>query len=1203
MLVEQAAPATGLPATVAPSSVAARLADGLIRSMAIARAKLAAWATAAVLLVGTAAGVGLYQPAGAQPKGADAAPTPLVDASAQAKDAEKNLATLVLRISLAPAGEGKFDPKYSLYHVLMYVPNLRLEPPANGPDGKPTEAYARITKEEAKKVLDALWNMGFFDGRTLPQAGGFGHGNGFGPGSPMGSSGHTGFGPRPGGGFPPEPAKVDRTAPHALVTLRYQGGEDPTQRELVCPWGADMLKLLDGIRACVEGDGAKALDRLLAQLSDERKKWAPDPLAEDLKRLQGSWAVHSLAEHEIIDPNEGPVARLTIDGKRITLKAHIQYKPRLDTDMITGTFELVEAGGSRKLVIRGTRDTISKQEQISWSLPYEFVGNQLRLVLPASVAGPPAPDPKTGIRQLVFTRQLPATTSEWGEASHGVQARIRTAKTKFAPGQAPTFDFDVRDTHAGLAGKPWHWQAPRVGEAARVEVDGVWYKYSDRDLKKFGAEQLALGQTVEKWATVALTDDWWAVANGSGLGLPMRLRLTPGKHKVRVAYDFFPSVPEAAAAAAVSGVLEIEIVTADGRSPDTASPWGKPSEGLCLRIRSDTDRLGAFPGPTIAVDVKLEPSPVETKPTAWSAVPDWQFARLEVDGVWYQARDRLRDFIAPREVRPSGEIKDWAEVPLGAAWVDERAETAERPVLRLAPGKHTVRVSYTFWKASQAMTMASPVSGPLEIVVPGEVPKVGANESKWGEPTGGIRARIRTAKPRYIVGEAIRIDYDVKADAKPANRNWSAGIVGAHARVQVDGTWYVFNATTYEFPIKHALSAGQEVAPWTMVRLDRMWVAEKTDPAVELVLNPGKHTLRVEFAFESDSTKPPTACPVSGPLEIEVMPETTTDIGWRPQTTWKPFAGAAVVDLAAPDQKHLFTAGKTGLTVWDLSGKEPKAGQIFEYAFSGIQFAGLDGDGQPLLLRRTTREHPMGPLQADLSVARLSDLNENLKPQFGVMADSLRAWAVRPDGKVIAVLLTGWKDVRLVNVNTGMDRVLEAPKETADRFAFPHGLLWSPDGRLLVGLGSNDYPVTGKMNGMVVCWNAETGKVIWQAEEPDGQSVGAMSRDGRVLVTSGRLGKRLNVWELATGKKIGEPSANGVTAIGVSPDGKTVAAGTFTDTDPRMPVLEIWDLSLKAPSRHVRVPAAVQSIAFCPDGRAFATADQSGEVRWWVREN
>ena len=56
-------------------------------------------------------------------------------------DAEKNLDTFTLRISLAPKGEGKFDPKYSLYHVLLYVPNLRLEPPANGPDGKPIEAY------------------------------------------------------------------------------------------------------------------------------------------------------------------------------------------------------------------------------------------------------------------------------------------------------------------------------------------------------------------------------------------------------------------------------------------------------------------------------------------------------------------------------------------------------------------------------------------------------------------------------------------------------------------------------------------------------------------------------------------------------------------------------------------------------------------------------------------------------------------------------------------------------------------------------------------------------------------------------------------------------------------------------------------------------------------------------------------------------
>src|SRR5947209_20503676 len=111
-----------------------------------------------------------------------------------------------------------------------------------------------------------------------------------------------------------------------------------------------------------------------------------------------------------------------------------------------------------------------------------------------------------------------------------------------------------------------------------------------------------LGQTVEKWVSVGLTDEWWAGANRSGLGLPRRLKLAPGKHTVRVAYDFSATLAGRAAAKPVSGPMEIEIVGPDGKPAGAVSPWGEPAEGLRLRIRSGTDLLGAFGGPGIAVD-------------------------------------------------------------------------------------------------------------------------------------------------------------------------------------------------------------------------------------------------------------------------------------------------------------------------------------------------------------------------------------------------------------------------------------------------------------------------------------------------------------------------------------------------------------------------------------------------------------------------
>jgi WD40 repeat protein len=163
-------------------------------------------------------------------------------------------------------------------------------------------------------------------------------------------------------------------------------------------------------------------------------------------------------------------------------------------------------------------------------------------------------------------------------------------------------------------------------------------------------------------------------------------------------------------------------------------------------------------------------------------------------------------------------------------------------------------------------------------------------------------------------------------------------------------------------------------------------------------------------------------------------------------------------------------------------------------------------------------------------------------------------------------------------------------------------LLFSRDGKTLIGLGSNEYPVTGKMNGLVVRWDAETGRVRWKSQESEGQPVGALTADGKTLVTGWRLGNVFTVWDLATGTKLREIPTNGAEGIGVSADGKTVAIGTHTEEIARQPVLEIWDLAGKTVGQRVPVPAAVRSISFRDDGRAFATADINGEVRWWVRE-
>jgi WD40 repeat protein len=303
----------------------------------------------------------------------------------------------------------------------------------------------------------------------------------------------------------------------------------------------------------------------------------------------------------------------------------------------------------------------------------------------------------------------------------------------------------------------------------------------------------------------------------------------------------------------------------------------------------------------------------------------------------------------------------------------------------------------------------------------------------------------------------------------------------------------------------------------------------------------------------------------------------------------------------APDDRHLYTADKDGVTLWDVSGPEPKAEQKVGYTIDGLQFAGLDRDGLPLLLRQSVRRQPNEAI-TDLTVLRLPDMGENVKPQFAVPTDTVRQWAVRRDGKVLALGSAWWDSVRLVDLGTGKDRTLERPKGSRDQLAFLHRLMFSRDGKTLVGLGSNEYPVTGRMNGLVVCWDAESGKVVWQVAEAEGQGAGALSADGRTLVTGWRLGKVATVWHLATGKKLREIPTNGAEAIGLSADGKTVVIGTYTEGAAREPILEIWDLAGKTNGQRLSVPTNVRFVSVRDDGRAFAAADVNGAVGWWVRE-
>jgi hypothetical protein len=799
------------------------------------------------LLVGTAVGLGVYGPAAAQPKPGEAPVTPSGPPAVTAADAERNLDTFVLRLSLAPAGEGKFDPKYSLYHVLMYVPNLRLEPPASGPDGKPVEAHARITTEQAKKIIEALAGFDFFKDDSAFDD--------------------------------PWTRKLELNQlpnwPHVRITVRFQNGEDATRRERLLAWLPTMLPPLDAIRGCVDGEAAKAMDQLLAQLADERKRWGPDPLTEDLKKLQGSWVAEVPGDRLRVEVVTKLIAKCNIDGKSITLKPQVQRNPLLDLETIRGTFEL-SRGWWPKMTIKGTRDTVTGQVSGTWTALYQVTGTTLKLLL-APAGDVPLPEWKPrlekGDREFTFTRIANGPTSEWGEPSESVQTRIRASKAKYATNETPAFDLDVRDTHAGIAGKPWDWLAPRVGNRARVEVDGVWYRCPLDALVKLGVDRLKLGQTVEKWTTVSLANGGWATEATSEM--PARpLALQPGKHKVRVRYDFSASEGERVPAWPISGAVEIEILP--DKSLGHASEWGEPSKGVSSRIRTTKAKFAVGEAVTVDLDVKAAGDGGRVL-AVWRAAKNSSPARLEVGGVWYKRVPAEEGKVLAPTLTVGDQVDEWAKLNLSDQWVVEYytgippGQAGQR--LTLAPGKYTMRVGFSF---SNPTASATPVSGPLtiEILPPATVPA--DKTSDWGELTKGLRTRLRATTIPGTLGDERVIALDVKSEpvvagGKPVT--WSAGRAWHLAKLEVDGTWYVSRDRTDQYIVPREVGPGQEVPLWVALHLDSPWVAEGTENDKSpraLDLKPGKHTLRAKYTFWISSQQIDSVSPISGPLEIDV---------------------------------------------------------------------------------------------------------------------------------------------------------------------------------------------------------------------------------------------------------------------------------------------------------------------------------------------
>jgi len=191
-----------------------------------------------------------------------------------------------------------------------------------------------------------------------------------------------------------------------------------------------------------------------------------------------------------------------------------------------------------------------------------------------------------------------------------------------------------------------------------------------------------------------------------------------------------------------------------------------------------------------------------------------------------------------------------------------------------------------------------------------------------------------------------------------------------------------------------------------------------------------------------------------------------------------------------------------------------------------------------------------GPTEADLA-DRLYELSvfdvQAGRPRWSHMGRGEQACslAFAPDGATLA--RAGWRTVKLWDAKTGEPvRTLTPTKGTI--FA----IVFTPDGRTLVGGGNIPTKDVNQQAGLVTLWNLMTGQIIHTLEgHTGGVHAVAFAPDGKMVASGGDGDRRLSsfgspsevrLWDIATGKLLWtlEGEQGVVRGLAFAPDGKTL---------------------------------------------------------------